>query len=614
MKNLLITLAILLLSPALLFGGDEILPLAQVKPGMKGTAKTVFSGTQIEEFGIEVLDIVKNFYPQRDVILVRLTGERVRETGVVGGMSGSPVYIEGKLVGALALRFGVFQKEPIAGVMPIEGMLEILGKEERRDQELPSTRGGGFSYWDAAFGLKNGSAKDVILEPLQGLVSRRSENTFLSPIRLPLVFSGFRTEVVQACEPILTNLGFVAIQGGNSPRSDTASTEPILPGSAVSEVLLDGDMGIELTGTVTWREGNKILAFGHGGLEGGAVSLPLGRARILTTLSSLMSSEKFPLMTEIIGTVRQDRTTGLLGVLGEKAEMIPVQVHCISSSGEQKIFRFRIAQERTLNPLTPFFLRAALINALESGRLAGGDFSLAVQGQIHFENKAVVKFDNFYSSIETPGFFSPMSDVLAATNDIASVVAALMMNDFPSPNITQVELSFRSIPGKKSAKIESLWYDKTTVRPGETVTLILNLQPYQGKRVKLVQPIQIPETITENQVTILVGSGPSISQAEQRVAPQKFRPQNFGQLVELLNMRRRNNLLYIQTKIPDQGALVEGKELPELPPSILAVMDSKKTSGNSSLLRERVLQEKQLPVDYALSGSKSIRIKVSENK
>jgi hypothetical protein len=588
--------------PSALLASEKIMSLEQVKPGMKGIAKTVFSGTQIEEFGVEVLDIIRNFYPQKDVILVRLIGKKVEETGVVSGMSGSPVYIEGKLVGALAYRFGIFQKEPIAGVTPIEDMLEVMNKEGVRHQEIAFKKGMNPLFLEAALGAESLDRISI------GADFLNDDKGSLNLIRTPLVFSGFLGEVIQRFSGSFQDLGFVAFQGGGSTKKGQDIS--MLPGAALSAIIVDGDMGIEATGTLTWCKGDKILAFGHRLFNTGPVNIPMGRAKILTTLSSLMASNKLPLVTEVVGSIRQDRTTGLFGILGKEATMIPVKLSYQSPIQEEREFNFRVVEEKTLNSITPLFLRVALINALESARLAGGEYSLRLEGNISLRDYSNITLKNLYPGSQAFGSFSSGSDILEATSDVTAVIASLLVNNFQVPDIEEIELRFTSLPGRKRAEIQSIWYDKTIVKPGEEVSLIIFLKPYQGEEIKIFHKVKVPEKIASTQLTILVGSGKTITQLEQRICPRKFQPENFQQLVKLLNQRRRNDLLFIQVRVREEGALVKGEELPSLPPSILAVMDSKKTSGSYSSLKEKLLEEQQIPLEYALSGGKTIRLKI----
>ncbi|MDZ7261750.1 MAG: hypothetical protein ONB05_06565, partial [candidate division KSB1 bacterium] len=543
-----------------LANAQEILPLNEVKPGMQGLCKTVFEGTRIEDFGIEVLEIIKNFYPQKDVILVRLTGPIVEKTGVVSGMSGSPVYIDGKLVGALAYRVGSFQKEPIAGVTPIEQMMEIVSKEKVRQQEMSLKLGGSLFPVELALGLHKNGLEEFFLQSLR---LKKLVTTSLSPIQTPLVFSGFQGKVIQRFAGFFEELGFIPLQGGYSAEEPSQTTEPgLVPGAPVSGVLIDGDMSLSGTGTITYRDKNQILAFGHSFFDSGPVKLPMAEAKILTTMSSLMSSYKISQITQVVGSIHQDRTTGILGIIGEPPVMIPVTVRYHSPFQETQTFRFRVAEEKSLNSYTPLFLWLALLNAVESARLAEGEYSLNLKGTIQLKDHKAIILDNFFA-----GSTSATDDVTQATGEVAAVIASLLMNNFKIPKIENIELDFHCQPGKKLAEIEGVWYDKSEVKPGESLNLVIFIRPFQGKIQKIAQKVKIPSQLSSGWLTLWVGSAEYMMNLEKSLTPMKFQPQDFSQLIQLLNTKKKNHILFLQLRKPDKGAIIQGQELPSLPPS-----------------------------------------------
>ena len=274
----LFILSILTLLANTCFAGEEIMPVDQIKPGMRGTGKTVFAGTEIEEFEFEVVEIIPNFKAKRDLILTRLIGEKVEYTGVVAGMSGSPMYIDGKLIGALSYSMGIFMKEPIAGVTPIEQMFEILEQEKVRPEELAAIRGFNESYLAIAAGTREFSLEDIL--PLEF----KQANTKTSSVRInaldtPLIFSGFENSILELCSTIFDGMGVQVLNGGGTYTNEKVDLGPLEPGSAYSVVIVDGDMGLQATGTVTYVDGNQVLGMGHPFLNSGALELPMGKAK-----------------------------------------------------------------------------------------------------------------------------------------------------------------------------------------------------------------------------------------------------------------------------------------------------------------------------------------------
>ncbi len=606
-KNI-IKILILLLFANVGIAGENIMPVNQIKPGMRGFGKTIFSGMEIEEFQFEVIEIIKNFRAKRDLILVKLVGEKVEKTGVVAGMSGSPVYIDGKLIGALAYSMGIFMKDPIAGITPIEQMLEIFDNENVREEELALNRGFNAQYLEMAIGVRELKMGNFIPPQFQKIKNQKTGSAGIFPLAIPLLFSGFENSVIESYSEIFSGLGFKVLNVGG-----TFSTEPeeglsvLEPGDAFSVVIVDGDLGLQATGTVTYCDGEKILGMGHPFLNSGAVGLPLGKAKILTTLSSLMASTKMASLTEIIGTVHQDRSTGIMGVRGEEPEMIPFRINVRSRVRPNTEFNFRIAEDRSIYSITPFIFQIVLTNALESARLSVPNQTLQLEGAIQLKGQKSIILQNYFAG-GVPSSF--LTDAAQAVGEISSILGALLSNNFELPEIESVELNFTAHPKKYLASIQGIEVDKSVVKPGEKINILVDIKEYQGERHRIQQTLKIPDDIDSNRILLFAGSGSRLTQIEYRTSPQEFRPKTFNQLVDLLESRRKNNYLFFQIRERNNGVIVEGEKFPSLPPSILSVMNSQKSSGNVQSLRYRVLSEEKAEVEYSISGGRTIWLKV----
>ncbi|MFQ5823183.1 MAG: SpoIVB peptidase S55 domain-containing protein [bacterium] len=588
--------------------GEKFMPLSEIKPGMRGIAKTVFTGTKIEEFELEILDIIPNFRAKRSLILAKLLGDKIEKTGVVAGMSGSPVYIDGKLVGALSYRMGIFLKEPITGITPIEEMLEIFDREKYRNQELASIQSYDSKYLEMAIGVRETNWENFIPPKFPILKSVHTSASSISPLELPLIFSGFENSIVELSSQIFNGLGFKILQsGGTLSTNDEDNSSQLEPGDAVSVVIVDGDFGLQATGTVTYRDGDKILGLGHPFFNSGAVGLPMGRAKILTTLSSLMASTKLAAQTEIVGTIHQDRATGIMGVSGEAPKIIPVRMTFNSEIQEPVEFNFRVAQDRSIHSLTPLVLRIVLSNALESARLSTGNQTLRLNGRIVLKGHQDIQLQNYYAG-SLPG--SLVTDAIEATGEISAILGSLLSNNFELPEIESIDLNFTSLPQKSLATVQRIEIDKSVVKPGDKIDITVTLKEYQGSEHRIHHTLDIPDEITSKRIAIFTGSGSALTRVEFRNAPQKFSPKNFHQLVELLKKRRKNNFLFFQIRHSNKGVLIEGEELPSLPPSIRTVMNSQKTSGNVLSLRDRILIEDSVQVNYSISGGRTVWLRV----
>ncbi|MFQ5769140.1 MAG: SpoIVB peptidase S55 domain-containing protein [bacterium] len=584
------------------------MPLQQIKPGMRGVGKTVFTGTKIEEFEFEVIEIIPNFRAKRDLILVKLIGEKVEKTGVVAGMSGSPAYINGKLIGALAYSMGIFLKEPLAGITPIEQMLEIFNHENVRQEELAFNRGYNAQFLEMALGVRTIKWQHFIPPQFQKVRSQKASVSGMTTLEIPLLFSGFENSVLELSSGIFNGLGFKFLSGGGSfITKEEDKLGSFEAGSAISVVLVDGDFGLQATGTVTSRDGDKILGLGHPFLDMGAVGLPMGKAKILTTISSLMASTKMSALTQVIGTVHQDRTTGVMGVIGEEPEMIPFRLTFRSKFEDNIEFNFRVAEDRNLYSLTPLIFGIVLSNAIESARLSNSNQTLQLNGKINLKGQKVVTLQNYYAG-SVPSAL--LTDAMEATGEIAATLGALLSNNFEVPELESVELNFISHPKKNIATVERIEVDKSVIKPGENLSLTVYIKEYQGKEHKVQHSLSVPEEIDAKRIAIFAGSGGLLTQLEFRAAPQKFKPKSFNQLVTLIENKRKNNFLFFQIRERDNGVLVKGEEFPSLPPSILSVMNSQKTSGNVVSLRDRVLTEENVSLNYSISGGRSIWLRI----
>jgi len=584
---------------------QDILPLEALKPGMIATAETVFRGDSIETFDVEIIDILRNFFPQRNLIIVRLRGKKPEFTGPVAGMSGSPVYYDGKIIGALSYSLGNFLKEPLMGVTPIAEMLEIFAKEKQRSQELAS-RGempAVQRFLDMALGL----------EPLdeQAFVSAARRSTSrdagLDPLPLPLQLSGFSESGFALAKDTFAQMGFVAVRSGTAGNDDLGG--PLVPGAPIAAVLLHGDMDIAATGTVTYRHGDQVLAFGHPFFDNGPIELPIARAHILTTISSSLASQKLAITGKIVGSLRQDRTTGVMGRIGPVPDMAQIDLQYHSENGDAHRFQFSMAQEKSLAWLTPLISRLALISSLQSARLGTGQNSLVLKGSIELEDGQRIGLDNLFPGYQPLPAFSFLNSILHSSGQVAATLAAISNNPFRYVKIKRVELNFRSIPGRQSAELESIWSDRTQFEPGDTLEISYRLRPYQGQAYTQKVEVVLPESIQGRSLTVVVGGAAGVNRIEKRLMPTKFSPKSYEHLLRMLQDLKRNDRLYIQVRLADRGVVVEGTELPGMPPSVLPVFTRSNSKNSTAGTRDRVIREIAIPQSRMIEGVQTIRLR-----
>src|SRR5438270_2838411 len=344
----------------------KIMKVDDVRPGMKGVGYTVFQGTKPEPMGVEVLGVLRNLNgPKSDVVLVKVVGEKPEFTGVVAGMSGSPVYIDGKLLGAIAYRIGQFSKEPIAGVTPIEQMLEI----NEFDQSIPQ---GGAAAVARVSGASRTSTPGNDINPIQSYAQ------YLTPIDAPFVFNGFNEAAIKQFAPALSAVGITPVMGVGSASKDK-QPEPLVPGSAVSAIMVRGDMDVAATCTVTYMDKDHLLACGHPLMQFGMVDMPMTKANVVATLSSPLNAFKIINTTEAVGAFVQDRHTGILGRVDRDPKMIPVTLTIHGPSGPRE-YHYEVLN----NPkLTPVMMMTTVYNALMGMNQYGEETTYRMNGRIH---------------------------------------------------------------------------------------------------------------------------------------------------------------------------------------------------------------------------------------
>ncbi len=565
----------------------EIMPLKDVKIGMRGVAYTVFEGVKPEPMEVEVLGILRNMAgPKGDVILVRLHGKKPEYTGVVAGMSGSPFYIDGKLVGALAYRIGEFSKEPIGGITPIESMLEI----NELDQSYAAS--------DAA----QTAAKTQV--PTKTSVGAQTPDvqlvqTYLKPIDTPLVFSGFSEEAVRRFAPQFAQAGIVPVMGVGS-ASDTKQPEPIEPGSSIGAVLVRGDMDIAATCTVTYVDPQRLLACGHPLLNFGLVDMPMNKSQVLATLASPANAFKIATTTEPVGSFVQDRHTGILGRFGKEPRMIPVTLN-FHGLAQPKSFHFEVLNNAKL---TPVAMMTAIYNAVQGMNDYGEDTTYRVNGTIAVAGFPKLSLNNMYAPLDGG---NPTAAQIAMA--VGERFSRIFENPYERPDIQGVELNVDLVRERKWARLETARTDITEARPGDEIVVETVLRPYRGERMVRQVPIRIPTSTPKGTLRILVSDGDTLDRM-RRTPPALGRKLDLNSTIALLNKEHANSRLYVSLLEANPQAMVEDKVMPTLPLSVMNVMDNMRGTQDMVVVGESAVSEAYTPLDYVVSGAQVITVNV----
>jgi hypothetical protein len=567
-----------------------IMPLSEVHAGMHGKAYTVFEGVKPEPMDVEILGVLRNFNgPRTDLILVRLGGPKAEYTGVVAGMSGSPVYVDGKLVGALSYRIGAFSKEPIGGVTPIEQMLEIneFDRSQPAKNVTPASPGQPAATTSSAPGAANAAlgGEDI--------------TKILKPIDAPLVFSGFSEDAIRQFSPQFSALGITPVMGAGSV-SEEKQPEPIEPGSSVSMVLVRGDLDIAATCTVTYADEDKLLACGHPVLQFGSVDIPMNKARVVATLASPLNAFKIINTTEPIGSFVQDRHTGILGRFGQNPEMIPVTLS-VHGTPEPREYHYEVLN----NPqLTPLAMMVTLFSALQNANDYGSEVTYHVNGKIHVDG---------YPDISMQNMFAP-----ADGGSPAAMGAALLLGDrfsrifdnpFSRPKVGGVKLEFDLVPDRRTARLETARTDVTEARPGDEIVVEAVLRPYRGDRIVRHIPIKIPTSAPQGMLRILVSDSDGLDRT-RRMYSTFSRRLDLGSTIAMLNKEHANNRLYVSILEPNPQAMIEDKVMPTLPLSVMNVMEGLRGTQDMMIVGESAVSEASTPLDYVVSGSQVISVAI----
>src|SRR3989442_8653545 len=568
----------------------ETIPVDQIHAGMRGLAYTVFQGVKPEPMEVEVLGVMKNVNgPKGDVILVRLHGTKVEYTGVVAGMSGSPVYFDGKLAGALAFRIGEFSKEPIAGVTPISEMLEI--------NAMDRTPAGDSAPVQAK--ARNAATKTV--GPGENSSSFPQDfSNYLKPIETPLVFNGFSEETIRRFAPQFASAGVVPVMGAGS-QSDVKQPEPLEPGSAVSAMLVRGDMDIAATCTVTYVDPQRVLACGHPLLQFGMVDLPMTKAQVVATVPSPLNAFKIVNATEAVGTFVQDRHTGIMGEFGKKPDMIPVTLN-IHGGPTNRQFHYEVLNNARLSPVA---MMATVFNALHGVNDYGEEITYRMSGRISVNGYPDVSVENMFAVADG----GQPAAVLAALS-LGDRFSRIYDNPYTVPDIRGVQLDFDLERDRRWARLESARTDVTEARPGDDITIEAVLRPYRGDGLVNQIAIHIPTSTSKGPLRILVSDGDTLDRIRHG-APLLGRKLDLPSTIAWLNKQHVNNRVYVSLLEGDPEAMVGDKVMPTLPLSVMNVMDGMRGTQEMVVLGESSVNEtSSQALDYAGSGAQVLTITV----
>jgi hypothetical protein len=594
--------------------GEPTLPIKDITPGMEGIGRTVFEGSRVEDFKVHILGVLQNIIgPSRSLILARLEGGPLATTGVIAGMSGSPVYVDGRLIGAVSYSLGQFSREAIAGITPIDEMVDATSSTARRPStaqvrlELPVTSASLTATLQRVFDRTSPFARSTNDVSFSGRSasswSGAELGAMLQPIATPLVLSGFSGDTAVDLANAFGRSGFQPVAGavaGSASAIGTPASAGLAPGDPIGVGLVDGDLSLGATGTVTNVVDNRVYAFGHPFFNLGPTTFPMTQAFVHVVLPSLMSSSKIASLGRIVGTVEQDRATAIAGTLGRAPSMLPVHLALETDRGPRREFKFTIVRDQLFTPLLTYL---SLVNTLKSYEREFGSSSFTVKGRALVAGHGQIAFEDLFTG-ESPS--------IGAASYIAGPLAFLLTNDVEPVEIDALDLTIVSSEMPRTAELERVWVDAPSIKPGKTVQVKLLVRTYRGDEVTQTVPVEIPVNASGS-LTLLVADGSRLTQWEQREIRRPQQARDVAQMVKAFNKARKNNRLYIRLVSSDAGAVVEGESLSALPASVLAVLDGERSGSGVSSLGTATLGEWDIPTEYAVSGARTLTLSLDQN-
>jgi len=584
----------------------DVMPLREVRTGMQGVGRTVFEGATIESFGVRILGVLDNAIgPGRSLVLARLDGGPLERTGVIAGMSGSPVYIGGRLLGAVSYAFP-FGKEPIAGITPIGDMLDATAVPDApraASARLP-LRGASL-----AAPLDAEAVAAALARPLPALLQGSFHGEALpsglalaelQPLALPLVFSGFDAGAFAWARSVFQAMGFAPVMGGGgSSSSSPGPVGELEPGAALGASLVEGDLDLSVSGTLTHIDKDRIYAFGHPLYNLGPTQFPLKKAWVHAIFPSLQVSWKIASTLDAVGTLDQDRTTAISGRLGPLPRMIPVEVRLRSPRASERVFRFRVVEDELLTPLVTY---ASLLSVLQGHERAFGAATLRLEARLSLAGGREVRFDDVVASEQ------PSTQAAAV---VAGPLVLLSANDFQKVEVERITLAVDAVESRESATLVRAWVDAPLpLKPGSAVPVRVQLRTRRGDTVTETLKVELPSSATGGSYTLLVADANTMDAVEQREKRQAFAPRDLEQLVKALNKLRAGNKIYARLSRGATGAVVGGEYLPALPGSVLSVLSSSDQGTSVVPLPAATVWEGELSAPRAVSGWRQLNVPV----
>ena len=583
-----------------------------LRPGMKGVGKTVMVGTKLEQFGAEVLGVMRDVSPGRDMVLCRLTGCNLEHAGIIQGMSGSPIYIDGKLLGAVAFAWE-FAKDPIAGVTPFQQMVQYVRASDRRiaaeSRDLLPDKG-------------IHAARMSILPEIDGLaLDERKSEVELAPLRVsggamagmtpivtPLAASGFSARALSVLETQLRPFGMAPMVGGLAPehviREQAGS--PLVAGAPLSIAMVMGDFDLSGIGTVTHVEGNRVYGFGHPMFSLGSCDMPMMTGFIHTVYPRASVSMKMGSPLRVVGVIDTDVSTGVAGRIGPTPDMLPVSLRVKTGRyADSRLYKVQMIREPVL---LASLLMSVLTSAIDTEGNLPEELTARLSATFQLRGYAPITLSDTFSGPRYTG----QTGAAALFSPLASIANLLVRNPMAPVRIEAIDCEVEIEPGRKVAVIESVRLLSDTIEPGKELKAFVTLKPYKGDRETVEMLMAIPDDFPEGAYEVVFNDVAASIRRRFRNDPPLAEPRDLAGFMKTIRMQTepKRTAIYVHVPTPERGLAVQGQELPNLPGSVRAAFASKKESP-AQPIRSDLITVGQ--TSWVVEGSQTLRFTVAKD-
>lgn len=587
---------------------EKFMPLSEVKPGMKGKGYTVFSGTKVEAFDFEVVSIYYDRFPGLHIVWAKGLSDNFKKTGSAGGMSGSPTYINGRLMGALSRSYRNQREHAnLFGITPIEFMVKVTEYGMQPNLSYHGTQLFDFDPATAAADI------DTIPTPFpkrNNIYPRQPFDSFQTEglserLTVPVAMSGINSEAMRFYKPLFDKFNLMPLEapGGGSPIKKS----PVEQGQIVGIAYARGDYTAFGYGTITYIDGDQLLAYGHSRNGEGNINLPISGGYVHFIMPGRYRSSKVASATQIIGTLVQDRQAAIAGTTGPHPSYIPVTLNMETADGVLHRKSYEVIRHRSF---TPTYIEAGAESLVRALAFSVADYTLMIDATITLKEQPgllsrEIAYKNVYSSRGSPAY--------GVTNVLRPPLLQLSNNSYTPVAFEKIELNLKLEDKRRSALIEGLSVDKQRYRPGETVEVIVKLRPYLDNPITQIGTITIPNDAPDGLITLLAMNATTDKQWQRSRAPLNFRPKNINQLVKILQQSEPNTDIIFELSVSQPGLTVQGEEFSDLPTSVMSVMNSAKQVGTSGYTRGSTLHRDKVPTNYVIFGSGVLELVVDRN-